>query len=64
MQPMYCTSQVSIFQWPSLLGLVQPVSAGLWEMSAAAVHAHAREQEMISVPLSVSSAANTSRDKR
>lgn len=36
MQPMYCTSQVSIFQWPSLLGLVQPVSAGLWEMSAAA----------------------------
>lgn len=36
----------------------------LGNVSRSSAHAHAREQGMISVPLSVSGAANTSRDKR
>ena len=66
MQAMYCSSQVSIFQQNSLLGLVQPVSAGVLEMSTTHLyeHTHGQGARCVSVPLSVSSVANTTRDKR
>lgn len=72
MQAMYCSSQVSIFHQPVYWDLFSPYLLGFWKCqlhTCTNTHTHMRTDGehgrcCVSVPLSVSDVANTTRDKR
>lgn len=64
MQPMYCSSQVSIFHQQVYWGLFSPYLRGLWKCQPWPHTRTGSSRCCVIVPLSASSIPNMSRDKR